>query len=87
MKNNISHMLEKAGLCGVSALLVGSCFLGFGKTKWEMPYTGLQIPVEFFTFGIGTANSFATDAISLFFHEAVPLGKKSSDRIYHINMV
>ena len=81
MKNNISHMLEKAGLTGLATLGMGCVFFGCGETSWLIPGTNTTIPVECLTFGVGTINSFIADGIHTFLNKATPLGKKTSDRI------
>ena len=82
MKNNVSHMLEKAGFTGLATMGMGCVFFGFNKARWLLPGTvSTTIPLEFLTFGVGLANSFVADGIHLFLHKATPLGKKTSDRI------
>ena len=38
------------------------------------------MPLELLTFTAGTANSFVADGFHKFFHDVVPLGKKSADK-------
>jgi hypothetical protein len=73
-------MLEKAGFCGITALISGIPWLGLGSAGWVVPMTSLTIPVEFLTFGMGTANSFIADGVHMFLNKGVPLGKKTADR-------
>ena len=80
MKNNISHMLEKSGICGVATIGVGIGFLGFGQSTWILPIVNIDVPVEFLTLTIGALNSVVTDGIHTFLHKAIPLGKKTADR-------
>lgn len=81
MKNNISHMLEKAGICGVATMGIGIGFLGLGQTSWLIPGTATSVPVEFLTLGVGAVNSVVADGIHKFVNEHIPLGKKTSDKV------
>lgn len=80
MKSDVSHMLEKAGFCGVATLVCGLPLFGFGNYVWNIPYTNTSVPVELLTFSAGTANSFVADGVHKFFNKVVPLGKKTADR-------
>ena len=80
MKSDISHMLEKAGLCGAATMLVGIPFFGFNKLGWQIPYTNTEVPLELLTFTAGTLNSFVADGVHKFFNKVVPLGKKTADK-------
>ena len=80
MKNNISHMLEKSGLCGAATMAIGVAFYGLGQAQWSIPGTAAAVPIEFLTFGIGALNSAVADGIHTFLNKAVPLGKKTADR-------
>ena len=80
MKNDISHMLEKAGFCGGAAVLCGIPFFGLMQSSWQIPYTNTTIPLEILTFSLGTANSFVADGVHQFFNQVVPLGKKTADK-------
>ena len=80
MKSDISHMLEKAGFCGVATMLCGVPFFGFNEMGWNIPYTNSQVPLELLTFSVGTLNSFVADGVHKFFNQVVPLGKKTADR-------
>ena len=81
MKNNISHMLEKAGLTGLATMGIGCAFFGCGQATWLVPGTNTSVPIELLTFSVGTLNSFVADGIHTFLNKATPLGKKTSDRI------
>lgn len=81
MKNNISHMLEKAGICGAATMGIGMGFLGFGQTRWSVPGTSMIIPVEFLTLTVGAINSVVADGIHTFINKHIPLGKKTSDKV------
>ena len=80
MKSDVSHMLEKAGACGVATLVCSLPFFGFGNYSWQIPYTNTSVPLELLTFTAGTANSFVADGFHKFFHSVVPLGKKTADK-------
>ena len=80
MKSDISHMLEKAGVCGAATVLCGVPFFGFGSLGWNIPYTNTEVPLELLTFAAGTANSLVADGVHKFFNQVVPLGKKTADR-------
>ena len=74
-------MLEKAGITGIATMGLGVCFFGFGRARWAIPGTATTIPLEFLTLGLGVANSFVADGLHQFINKAVPLGKKTSDRV------
>jgi hypothetical protein len=79
MKNNISHMLEKAGLCGVATGFMGASFFGI-DAYYAPPLLGMRVPLLLFTIPLGAANSFIADGIHTFVNQHIPLGKKTADK-------
>lgn len=79
MKQDIQHMLEKAGITGVTSAAIGVGLLGTNN-YYQIPGTNTTVPLPLITCVVGMANSFVTDGIHTLINEHVPLGKKTKDR-------
>ena len=79
MKQNISHMLEKAGITGLATSAISIGLIG-ASVSYQIPGSNMRIPLPILTAALGAANSFATDGIHLLLNKTIPLGKKTADR-------
>ena len=79
MKSSMSHMLEKAGLCGLATGVFGTYFFGL-DAMYNFQYMNLSVPLLAITLPLGFANSFIADGVHSFIHQHIPLGKKTQDK-------
>lgn len=80
-KNDVNHVIEKAGLTAVTTGIVASQMFPNGQyvlPSW-MSSAETKIPLPIVACGIGALNSLVVDGLHLTVNKGIPLPKKASE--------